>query len=521
MTFGPTHALPPTNGAHPHQRVIRLATALLLIGMGVTATAGMASPSTLTVPTVDKTVSGIGTGYASTTVTTVANELLVAFVGSDGATWGGQTARVTGGPVWTLVGRSNAQLGDAEIWTAGVVPAQTATKVTAQLAETGNLDVQVTVVSYKGASGVGATTSANGGSGASRVNLSTTQTGSLVYAVGADWDTATARTLGSGQTLDAQDLDRNGDTYWAQHMTAPAAAIGAVTVSDSAPTGDRWNLQAVEIAAATGSSTTTTSTGSTTTTVPATTTTVPATTTTIPATTTTTMPGGQQLVFADEFNGTSLDTNSWVALNRGGDASNSEQECYLPSNATVANGSLHLLAKVDSSCSGYRYTSAMVQWQTYNFLYGTLEVRALEPGGTTWPAEWLLGADCQQSNPTDPGNIGTCNWPAPGSDEIDIAEFMGGSRSSVNQQIHSNGNNSGCQPSLSDASQNWHTYDLVWAPGSLTWKVDGATTCHLTQGVPSHPMFLIMNTALGGAGGPVNDSSLPQNHAIDYVRVYQ
>ena len=40
------------------------------------------------------------------------------------------------------------------------------------------------------------------------------------------------------------------------------------------------------------------------------------------------------------------------------------------------------------------------------------------------------------------------------------------------------------------------------------------------QDVPSHPMFLIMNTAVGGAAGRVVDSTLPQAHSIDYVKVY-
>lgn len=38
-----------------------------------------------------------------------------------------------------------------------------------------------------------------------------------------------------------------GATFWAQ-SAAPAAAVGtAVTLRDSAPTSDRWNLVAVEV----------------------------------------------------------------------------------------------------------------------------------------------------------------------------------------------------------------------------------------------------------------------------------
>jgi len=209
----------------------------------------------------------------------------------------------------------------------------------------------------------------------------------------------------------------------------------------------------------------------------------------------------------------------WAVLNRPGDSSNSELQCYLPSNAAVGNGNLVLTTKVDSSCSGYSYTSAMVQWRTFNFLYGTVEIHALESGGKgTWPALWLLGSDCQAGNIID-ANDPSCHWPMPGSDEIDITEVLGNDLTQVAQSIHSNGYNRTCYAKTADPSVNWHTYLLDWQPGSIVWKIDGTTTCTETTNVPSHPMFLIMNTAVGGAAGGVVNSTLPQTHSIDYVRV--
>ncbi|HWB99182.1 MAG TPA: family 16 glycosylhydrolase [Bryobacteraceae bacterium] len=227
------------------------------------------------------------------------------------------------------------------------------------------------------------------------------------------------------------------------------------------------------------------------------------------------------LIFDDEFNGTALDTNAWVAMNRPGDSSNNEVECYIPGNATVSNGSLALTAKVDSSCRGYSYTSAMVQWKSFQFTYGTIEYRAKMAGGTgTWPAIWLLGANCQQTNVASADNTPPCNWPVAGSDEIDMTEIMKGAMTTVGQYVHSGSFDFNCNASTSNVSQNWHTYQLDWAPGSLIWKIDGVTTCTLTRNVPSTPMFLIMNVALGGQGGTVNGSTLPQSTLVDYVRVY-
>jgi beta-glucanase (GH16 family) len=225
--------------------------------------------------------------------------------------------------------------------------------------------------------------------------------------------------------------------------------------------------------------------------------------------------------FDDEFNGAALDGALWAVPSRPGDASNNELECYSPSNAAVRGGSLVLTSRIDLSCAGHGYTSAMVQWRTFNFLYGRIEIRALEAGGKgTWPALWLLGADCQQTNITTPDNISPCNWPATGSDEIDITEIKGGDLTHVNEVLITSAGTSGCRPATSDVSVNWHIYTLDWQPGSLIWKIDGTATCSTVSNVPSHPMFLIMNTALGGnGGGAIDNKSLPQTHSIDYVRV--
>jgi beta-glucanase (GH16 family) len=133
----------------------------------------------------------------------------------------------------------------------------------------------------------------------------------------------------------------------------------------------------------------------------------------------------------------------------------------------------------------------------------------------------LLGSNCQATNVKSADNSGACNWPQPGSDEIDITEILNSNHTSVNQQIHSAGNNSGCTASTTDVSQNFHVYQLVWAAGSLEWKIDGTSTCKITNGIPSNPMFLIISTAMGGAGGAINSSTLPQTSLVDYVKISQ
>ena len=192
-----------------------------------------------------------GTGPTSTPAfsTSSARELLLAFVGSDGPVGGDQTATVSGaGLSWSLVARANGQPGDAEVWQATAPSALSGATVTSTPALDG-YDQALTVLALNGASRVGAAATANSGRGAPSVKLKATSAGSWMLAAGSDWDSAAARTAGPGQILLSQVLDsRAQNTFWAQGTTEPSRAPGqSVTVSDTAPTGDRWNLAVVEV----------------------------------------------------------------------------------------------------------------------------------------------------------------------------------------------------------------------------------------------------------------------------------
>ncbi|PYR81119.1 MAG: hypothetical protein DMF87_06450 [Acidobacteria bacterium] len=237
--------------------------------------------------------------------------------------------------------------------------------------------------------------------------------------------------------------------------------------------------------------------------------------------------GAAGLTFDDEFNGTTVDTNKWFVMNRHGDYSNSELQCYTPSNVVEAGGLFTITTQVQTATCGdathapstWNYTSGMIIWKTFNFTYGTIEMRAKMAGGQgPWPALWLLGKDCQVSFQTGSDNFGGCNWPNAGSDEIDITEILG-ALTNVNQAIHNNQGSYRCTATTSDVSRNWHVYDLVWSPGRLVWHIDGATTCTITTAVSTTPKFLIINTAVAAGGSHVDDSTLPQTMSIDYVRV--
>lgn len=246
-----------------------------------------------------------------------------------------------------------------------------------------------------------------------------------------------------------------------------------------------------------------------------------------------TQPIPGNFAFYDNFTGTTL-SSAWTSLTRRPDTN--ENACLLPANTSVSGGMLNILTKVQStSCSwanpdtdhtvvNNSYTSSNVQWSNFNFLYGTLTVR-WKAGGCTGcrPIVWMLGAACQSANLTTPNNFGGCNWPNAGSEEIDVMEIGGTPMTTALQNLFAGSTTplGSCVPSFSDASQNFHTVQLVWTVGKLVWKIDGATTCTVTDArVPSTPQFLILATDTGNNQTVVN-GTLPVTTMFDYVAVTQ
>lgn len=202
--------------------------------------------------------------------TTSANELLLAFISSDASTAGVQVSSVTGaGLTWVLVGRANAQLGTAEIWRTFAPSTLANVTVTANLSQ--QVAASISVVTFSGvdttgtngSGAIGAIKAASAASGAPTATLVTTRANSLVYGVGTDWDNAIARTPGTNQSLVHQFLATVGDTYWVQKLNTPVAASGtSVTINDTAPVADRYNLFICEILPASSVSSTFTINGS-------------------------------------------------------------------------------------------------------------------------------------------------------------------------------------------------------------------------------------------------------------------
>ncbi len=222
---------------------------------------------------------------------------------------------------------------------------------------------------------------------------------------------------------------------------------------------------------------------------------------------------GWKLTFNDEFSGTELDSSKWnvcVGPTNG-------NQFYTEDSVEVSNGEVHLLGQ-ERSWEGYEYTSGCIQTaDSYNpnspnhfqQIYGYFEMRARVPKGQGyWPAFWLL----------PPGQ-----W----MPEIDIMEILGDNTKKVYMTHHRKEGDKLASEGDSykgpDFSEDFHTFAIDWSPEKLVWLVDGTPRFEVEDHIPSVPMYVIANLAIGGKWpGPPDDSTdFPQTMDIDYIRVYQ
>jgi beta-glucanase (GH16 family) len=237
--------------------------------------------------------------------------------------------------------------------------------------------------------------------------------------------------------------------------------------------------------------------------------------------------GNWNIVWSDEFNGTTINPEVWTYDTGNGGWGNNELEYYTSrtNNSYEAGGYLHIVAQKESY-GGADYTSARLKTESlFSWPYGRFEWRAQLPGGAGfWPALWMMGT-----------NITSINWPACG--EIDVVENNGSVLNVEQGSLHSGSDETGYYNFLNgDSVTNFHTYTLDRATNAILYYVDGhlyetqtgwgTTTTNAYPFPFNQPFFLIMNIAVGGnyLGNPstntINTGSFPGIMNVDYVRIY-
>lgn len=269
-----------------------------------------------------------------------------------------------------------------------------------------------------------------------------------------------------------------------------------------------------------------------------------------------------QLLWSEEFNGTSVNTGTWNLQDGNGcqiglcGYGNAELQYYSPNNASIVNvpfesGTRALAIQARSqTVGGNSFTSARLDTRgKVQVQYGMIEFRIATPnlGTGLWPAAWLLGTSSQ-------------TWPRNG--EIDVMEMghkaveraKGGAPSSNHfvgsnvitwQQAACVPGNESCAASTAWQTKNWYvptnslanrfvTYRFYWTESEMRFTTVDNGVEHNMYNAPlpvnstalQAPFYLLLNMAVGGnftdAANPGQVTApLPGTMYVDYVRVYQ
>jgi beta-glucanase (GH16 family) len=240
---------------------------------------------------------------------------------------------------------------------------------------------------------------------------------------------------------------------------------------------------------------------------------------------------GYNLVWADEFEGESLDLSSWTYEIGDGCPNNcgwgnNESQYYREDNTSIVDGNLVITAK-EQPFQDHDYTSSrLVTKGKRQFKFGRIDIRAALPEGQgIWPALWMLGS-----------NIDAVGWPACG--EIDIMELTGNVPNRVVGTVHFGENVAAhqfiSQNKFADSEESYqdefHVYSINWENNLIEFLVDDVVFHTITpaslDGAPypfNKNFFFIFNIAVGGnwPGYPDSSTEFPQYLIVDYVRVFQ
>ncbi len=266
------------------------------------------------------------------------------------------------------------------------------------------------------------------------------------------------------------------------------------------------------------------------------------------------------LDFEDNFDGTSLNTNTWVnRVSSQGTLINEGVGMYLTlDNIKIENGICKMIPKKekvtrkavswqpDSLILGdglpnlrtYDFTSAFIETKN-QYLYGKFEIRCKIPKEKgMWPAFWMYGEKDKVNN------------------EIDVFEFWNSetifgkynpkkSSKVVRMTVHYNHKFSGKKYEGVDYSQDFHIFTVVWDSTKIEWFVDGESirlstyyqtksgknveckdvkagkTYYTNPIFPNEKAVIIANLGIQSGDNAPEVNTFSNSFDIDYIRYYK
>lgn len=220
-------------------------------------------------------------------------------------------------------------------------------------------------------------------------------------------------------------------------------------------------------------------------------------------------PGGYKLAWADEFNGSALDSAQWTYR-----TDSKHWSTQLPVNITVNGGSLVIHLKKEKA-GGKEYTGGGVITKS-PFRFGYYESRFRILAGPGWHSSfWMMGHDGS-------GGTGTTKTAI----ELDVIENDTGNLTSYGVNVHrwqgqhiARGHKNVPTPPLSE----WHTYGAEYTPTQVQYFFDGQLVQTVdVSDLPQSGLHIWLTSIASHLGKTqaVDDAKLPGRVEYDYVRFY-
>lgn len=223
------------------------------------------------------------------------------------------------------------------------------------------------------------------------------------------------------------------------------------------------------------------------------------------------------LVFEDDFNDQSLNTDNWMYIVRAGNTG--QLQYYKQENVYLENGRLVIEAKKESY-EGYSWTSGRIESRNKKYwTFGRIDAKIRFPKiNGAFPAFWTMGNN---------------NLPNPRCGEIDIVEIMPGGNPEIDK-VYANmwdcetGASLGNLYIRTSSVDDWHIYSMEWTDSYVAILFDGLEFKRWLFSDYSNDaiirylenQYLIFNLAVGGSGGTPSVETTNMKMYVDWVRVY-
>jgi len=253
--------------------------------------------------------------------------------------------------------------------------------------------------------------------------------------------------------------------------------------------------------------------------------------------------GGMDLIFSEDFNGTSLDSTKWEVcpnLDRQG------RSTWMDDMVSVSGGYLHLKFKRDAALGETKSTNPKIannwiraggirtrskDWSRILFQnsFGYYEARIKFPKiSGTWGAFWLMSPTIDRDL-TNEGEEGT---------EIDIVETINNPKGGYNAALHWNGygehhkfvdsGNKYRSAPVNIYDGEFHTFALHWSSSEYIfyvddhefWRVDGGKSFK-NCGINKNPNYIKLTVESAPWAGDIPEDFTEAEMIVDYVRIYK